>query len=435
MAENTSRKEYEETIKQHPNYTFMPDNLKKNWVVVSKKGENPRKVYWDTKLKELIDTGKLPKESTYVNVARYIHPTKKHMCKKCTTECSIYYEYPTSNTWKWLKKSFEYEKTEENIQFTIFEIYEKLESINKKKTFETYFGMSMESLQTLCTTDKYSGNKLSPGVMSNAPDRLDGFHCYNSICGCRSKHDTGRSTENMKSYTRDRRAYEYFSDGKCLLANCLMGKLNTVKSECFSCGKHATMTADHIGPISLGFVHDTINFQACCAPCNAKKNNRLTEMDVLKLKSLEESKIINFVSWWAKDAWEKNKNKPILTLRNNLDKNTKKFLSIILWLKQNKTNLLESFITEIYMDHDTSYSITNLEVSSTGDIKFQYKQIVSTKKTKSTQNERTKQILLELNEKKNRKIKASLTEKEINTLSDITIDTFKSTICTILANS
>ena len=33
--------------------------------------------------------------------------------------------------------------------------------------------------------------RLSPGAMSNPPDRLDGFHTYN-LC-CRSKQDTGRS--------------------------------------------------------------------------------------------------------------------------------------------------------------------------------------------------------------------------------------------------
>ncbi len=44
---------------------------------------------------------------------------------------------------------------------------------------------------------------LSPGAMSNAPERLDGFHSFN-LC-CRSKTDPGRSKENLQSYTTDRR--------------------------------------------------------------------------------------------------------------------------------------------------------------------------------------------------------------------------------------
>ena len=53
-----------------------------------------------------------------------------------------------------------------------------------------------------------------------------------------------------------------FSDGNKLLANSVMGALNKTTAECFMCGKIRPMTADHIGPISLGFVHDLLNFQA-----------------------------------------------------------------------------------------------------------------------------------------------------------------------------
>ena len=425
------RKSYELFIVNHPNYEFLPKEQKQNWVCVSKKGENPRKQYWDSKQKELMDTGKIPRESTPKNVAVYLHPTKKHVCGKCGTECSIYYVYPTVNTWKWLKKTFDYEKKEDNKFITIFEIYSSLAVPNKNILFEKYFGVSISELENQCKSDTYSGAKLSPGVFSNAPDRLDGFHCYNSICGCRSAHDKGRSTENMKSYTRDRRAYEYFSDGKCLLANCLMGKLNTITSNCFICGKTNLMTADHIGPISLGFIHDPVNFQACCRMCNSSKNNRITVEDVAKIKSIEE-KGTSVVSWWAKDSWEMNKNKSIGTLKGNLDKNTKKFLSIVLWLKNNKLDVLESFITEIYMDHDKSYNISDVEVSPSGDVKFKYTESETGKKTKEKQKDRTKQILMELNEKNNRKIKIELSEKETSYLSNITFDNFKSSICKVL---
>ena len=61
---------------------------------------------------------------------------------------------------------------------------------------------------------------LSPGAMSNFPDRYDGFHTYNRCC--RSAQDKGRSKENLRSYTKDGRAYEYWSDGNIHAANQFM---------------------------------------------------------------------------------------------------------------------------------------------------------------------------------------------------------------------
>jgi Alw26I/Eco31I/Esp3I family type II restriction endonuclease len=428
---NISWKLYEALIVNHPNYAFLPQEHKKNWVCVSKKGLNPRKPFWDAKHKELIDSDQILKKSILKNVASFIHPTKKHVCAKCGIECSIYYEYPSANTWKWLKKKFDFDKNDTTKYLTIFEIYANLTISSKNDAFEKYFNVSMSELESACKNDTYSGSKLSPGVMSNAPDRLDGFHSYNSLCGCRLQHDKGRSAENMKSYTRDRRAYELLSNGKCLVANCLMGTLNTITTECFICNKSNPMTADHIGPISLGFIHDPANIQACCNSCNSSKNNRITERDVAKIKSIE-NKGTCLISWWAKDAWEKNKNKNINILKKMLDKNTKKFLSVIQWIKMNKFDVFESFIDKIYMDHDKSPNISNVEVTSTGDIKFHYSESVTEKKTKKKQKERTKEILCEINDKQNRRINIILSEKEISFLSNITLLDFKNMICKVL---
>jgi Alw26I/Eco31I/Esp3I family type II restriction endonuclease len=423
----TAWNDYETFIRNHPNYSFLPDEHKKNWVKVSKNNANPRGQYWNEKKQELIDAGTIPATSANVNVARYIHPTKTHVCQKCNNPCSIYYEYPTANTWKWLKNKFGVDK---NPHLTIFDIYKTIDNADKDAVFTKYFGKSIDELQKISRSDGYSGTKLSPGVMSNAPDRLDGFHSYNSNCGCRSKHDKGRSDENMKSYTRDRRAYEYLSDGNCLLANSVMGKLNTIEYECPMCHNKAKMTADHIGPISFGFVHDPVNFQACCNPCNSRKNNRFTNEDVLKIKDKEKDGV-SMLSWWARNAWTKYKNEELSVLRKNLEKNTKKFLSVIEWLKKNNRDVLGQFINNCYMNHDLSY-FTTVEIDSTGSIIFKYKEEASKKKTKETQKERTKQVLMELNDKQNRKMKLCLSDHEIALLSSITFDNFKNTICTIL---
>ena len=424
-------KEYQKFIREHPNYDFIPKELKKNWTCVSKKGVNPRKSYWEIKRDDLISSGKLPKDSKFVNVARYLHPTKIHKCEICNQDLSIYYEYPTKNTWKFLKREFNVIKSEENKNCTIFELYDIIEDINKDVKFTKYFKKSMIELKTDVRNDKYTGRKLSPGVMANPPDRLEGFHSYNSICGCRKSKDKGRSDENMKSYTRDRRAYEMMSDGNVLLANLLMGKLNKITKRCFMCGKENAMSADHIGPISLGFIHDTNNFQACCSSCNSSKNNRLTQRDIEIIKSKEEHS--SMISWWAEDCWNSNKNSDVSQIQSALDRNAKKMLIIIDWMKENKKEVLTEFIENNYLKHDKSYKIENINIDSQGTITYEYSSSISTKKTKETQKQRTIEILTTKCDKKNRNIKITLTENEKNYLNQINdISTFNSMICKVL---
>jgi Alw26I/Eco31I/Esp3I family type II restriction endonuclease len=316
---------------------------------------------------------------------------------------------------------------------TIFDIYDRINHTNKSELFTKYFGKSIDELKIDCYSDKYCGGKLSPGVMANPPDRLDGFHSYNSFC-CRKKNDKGRSDENMKSYTRDRRSYEMFSDGDNLLANIVMGKLNTVKTECYVCNKTAIMTADHIGPISLGFVHDPINFQSCCSACNSSKNNRLTKDDVNTLRTKEEVHAI--VSWWAKECWDTNKEKDAKSVKTAMDNNAKKFLKILEWLKTNKIDIIKEVVEKDYSLSNKSYTISSITVdSSNGKIIFIHNSKESTKKTKETQQKRSKEILLEISEKNNRKNKVTLTDSEITALSIITYETFRETICKILTSN
>lgn len=419
---------YQEFITNHSNYNFLPLLLKQKWVQVSKNGINPRLIFWEEKKKELIEKNILSSDCQRVNVARYLHPTKIHTCNICNKELSIYYIYPNKTTIKWLNKSFN-KDYDWNEWKTIFELYNDIEHDNKKELFDNYFKTDINSLKELCYNDKYTGKKLSPGVMANPPDRLDGFHSYNNCC--RPTADKGRSDENMKSYNRDRRAYEYYSDGNILLSNLLMGKLNSIKHKCFMCNKENNMTGDHIGPISLGFVHDPINFQACCSSCNSSKNNRLTQNDVNKLLSLEQNGE-KIVSWWAKKCWNKFKNSDIKTLQSELNNNSKKFLEIIEWLKINKKNILENFIENNSYTDKNVYLIDNIEIDDLGNIKFNKSEKISNKKTKEKQENRTLEVLLEKNTKTNRKTKIILTDLDISLLDKITVDNFSFTINKIL---
>ena len=156
-------------------------------------------------------------------------------------------------------------------------------------------------------------SRLGPGAMSNAPDRLDGFHTYNRCC--RSTADKGRSKTNLASYSTDRRVFEYWVDGNWVEANKTMGlfasdpevgKITCVNDAGY--GNHPIpCSADHIGPISLGFAHRP-SFQPLCTPCNSAKNNRMTILDIEKLIEAEKSGI-TVASWYAAPVWNQLKSR------------------------------------------------------------------------------------------------------------------------------
>ena len=119
-----------------------------------------------------------------------------------------------------------------------------LRSTLKRKDIEN---LDVQELVQCLIEESRSGliKVLGPGAMSNFPDRFDGFHSYNRCC--RSTEDTGRSVENLKSYTKDRRAYEAWSDGNHRAANQLMG------DQVFSrTGLSADHADDHVFTVQHG---------------------------------------------------------------------------------------------------------------------------------------------------------------------------------------
>lgn len=226
---------YMKFIVNHPDYAGMPDVYKKDgtirWVSTGKSEVGKRRlIWWDNKRSTL----GIKKEGPWISkVARMIHPTGKKICQICGKEMSLDYIYP-----------------------------------NKR-------------------------GGMSPGAMSNAPDRLDGYHTYN-LC-CRSKQDTGRHKDNLSRYGEDRRAYEYWSEGDWKAASWLMKVFN----------KHG-LSPDHIGPISLGFSHRP-KFNPLTSSVNSAKNNRMSLRDV-KILISDEKAGDTVVSWHSKFIWDKLKN-------------------------------------------------------------------------------------------------------------------------------
>lgn len=318
MAKRNQRKwhekflQYMEYIVKHPNYKDMPNKFDDNgnirWVRTGKSDPVLTK-WWDDMVKKL-------KLNCRADVARYIHPKElKGMkpCQICGREMSIFYVYPNKNT---LKKINELVNSSYEIyDLDIFQIFDDLYGKNPetaKNVFQRIFKIpsnidisQYKQYIRINYVNKCAKGKLSPGVMCNPPDRLDGFHTYNACC--RSEEDTGRHKENLARYTQDRRAYENWAEGDYTLANRLMGAFQSYTKEeiCPICGKKARMSADHIGPISLGFTHRG-KFNPMCSSCNSKKNNRITLSDVKQLIK-DEANGEQVISWHTKPLWDKLK--------------------------------------------------------------------------------------------------------------------------------
>lgn len=251
--------------------------------------------------------------------------------------------------------------------------------------------------------------------MSNFPDRFDGFHTYNRCC--RAKQDKGRSKENLKSYTKDRRAFEYWSDGNIHAANCFMG------SQYFK-----NISADHIGPISLGFVHDPHYIQPLKKSDNSSKRDRLTLDDIKKIIEIEQRTRITPISWFSKAIWEKIKQE-----QHKLDQ-----ISILKYrkiLKQNQTNFMfiigeilktcgikgKAFLIEKLLTSKSKYFNYSYSFDQNGNILNQK----TRHKTQRSVTEFKRYIRIaltaakEFQKKENRNLKEDLLKREKEQLTDL----------------
>lgn len=320
---------YMEQILAHLAYAGMPDarydDGRIQWEAPSnraagkfKDSHHRRRQWWAEKAKEL----GIAVEGQWISrVAKTIHPTKKKPCKKCGKVMDIRYVYPRKpvinrlQALPFVNPEFEIKSNED-----LFSLVGRLHDIYGSDILVEL--PALLKLKGDCPSSKAGLSEwlawleveyvslepatLSPGAMSNAPDRLDGFHSFNRCC--RSTADTGRSVTNLRSYTTDRRVFEYWATGDWIAADRLMGILRRDFREepCLN-GHAGPCQADHIGPISLGFNHRP-HFQLLCGSCNGSKNNRMSTSDVtwlLKREALGEE----VISWHSKKVWDSCKKK------------------------------------------------------------------------------------------------------------------------------
>ena len=339
--------EYTKFIVNHPNYSSLPNKFDSNgnikWVSPS---DAARKEWWE-------DRKAAMEAPDRASVARAIHPKElkgKKPCQICGKYKSIFYIYPNKNTVNKLNlavNDYVFTLFNEDM-YEIYEIIEKINPSNASSMLGKVFSIdSPENYDKNGLISKILDTKkslLSPGVMSNAPDRLEGFHTYNGCC--RSIEDTGRHTSNLRRYTQDRRVYENWAEGNWKLSNRVMGEFGRYENmlHCPQCGKLRKMSADHIGPISLGFTHRP-KFQALCSTCNSQKNNRMTLKDVQTLLEDEQSERV--VSWHSKYIWD--------ALKHSI-KNDRDALALSKLMRRNLHHVL-IVLTEIHIENHDDYLV------------------------------------------------------------------------------
>ena len=294
---------YTEYIVNHKTYAGLfyerGADRRVKWVVTGQSDNGKRRrSWWDAQCNK---HGIKIEPGCYATIALAIHPTKIHVCQICGKELQLEYVYPTKNTIAAITAQFgiSVDPFTADIFQIVFDLVKTENDIRKLKQifrFPPNALLSKENLnhnlQTLFVNQSPKGF-LSPGAMSNSPDRFDGYHSDGACC--RHKTDKGRHKINLQRYGQDRRVYENWADGNWKMADRLM-----------SLFRQNGISADHIGPISLGFCHRP-KFHPLTKAANSAKNNRMSLRDVQVL--LADEKDEQVVSWHSQFLWDKLKHK------------------------------------------------------------------------------------------------------------------------------
>jgi len=349
---------YQEFIANHANYSGMPLKRKNNgvikWVSTIKTKDGQKRVeFWEQKRQELgIEANHVLDPGFRQKVAFINHPTKIHICLFSGTRLYIDYRYPSPNRVDLLNKA--YDQDLKYYDLDIYEIANLLFDVDGCKRFCNVFKISekinnidelLEILKVSFVDEEYSPF-VSPGAMSNSPDRFDGYHSYNN--DVRAITDTGRYKDNLKRYTQDRRVYEMWSGGNWKMADRLYATF--VKNG---------VSPDHIGPMSLGFAHRP-KFQPMTANENSAKGNRMTYNDVQVLIN-DENNGDEVITWHSKYIWDKLKSKvsndtDALKLSGLMRKNLHHVLIVFSMINERGNgSFLKQFLNPDYSYFDYEY--------------------------------------------------------------------------------
>ena len=223
---------YAKFIVNHPTYEGMPDPYKDDggvqWETPSNRGpgkfqhsHRKRLEWWRNKA---LAVGIDPNPSQWISrTAKQIHPTNEKPCSVCGREMDLRYAYPTEYLLRRIEKleyfdgSFELSPLE-HIKQLVSRLYERFgdrifdnlgDLLRTGAISPPNLGRSLGAWLGWVETTyiPQEPTMLSPGAMANPPDRFDGFHTYNRCC--RPTQDKGRDPENLKTYSTDRRGFEF----------------------------------------------------------------------------------------------------------------------------------------------------------------------------------------------------------------------------------
>jgi Alw26I/Eco31I/Esp3I family type II restriction endonuclease len=304
-------------IVNHPNFSGMPNAVgpdgRINWQVSSGKSTSfyknyvARQEWWVAKADALHLPGVGNSEDRFTIAARLINPTGYRPCRLCGEERNVGYFYLSAHGVRALSPHGSGRTLSK--WDSISEVLSQASDAARKHIGDLFperaqgFGRWGVSVEAFENTNHIRTTLLSPGYMGNPPDRLDGFHDY--CLYCRGKSDPGRSAENLRSYTQDRRAFEFWAEGNWALAQDLYNLAG--EGFCRVCGKHlARVSPDHVGPLACGFAQIPL-FEPMCGPHNSSKQRRLTADDVQGLIAYELSTGMSSMSWYSRDFWDEAK--------------------------------------------------------------------------------------------------------------------------------
>lgn len=419
--------EYMNFIINHPNYKGLPIAKKSDgsytWVAPAKSVIGAKRIDWaKEKMKEL----KISENDNkpYAKLMFELHPTKEKPCQICGKFMSLFYIYINKNLISTIKKQFKYDADENQ---TIYQVCTDLKLIGHTeneikdfliKTFKLTdtIHSSIEELIEKCELACRLGNckKLGPGAMSNFPDRFDGFHTYNRCC--RTKEDSGRSPENLRTYGKDRRAYEYWSDGNIYAANIFMHSHYFIGT-----------SADHVGPISLGFVHDPHYLRPLSAGENSSKRDKLSLNDIQTIIEIEKSTSVPAMSWFSDKIWEdikknyKKNESAIPIYREILKQNMSNFMFILWYIQTNCRKKGKDFLISSFLQPKFDCFNYNYTFDPYGNITSKHLR----HKTDASRDEFNRYIRIafesinDYNKKDNRNVKNNLDKKDLEVLSNI----------------
>lgn len=362
----------------------------------------------------------------YADTMLKIHPTKQKVCQICGKEMSLFYHYPSKKFLKSINKTF-------GICYThcdhISDIWDNLLGHGvKEENLKIFFNEKCKLALNPTTTSKEeiidkleficrkgNGKFLGPGAMSNFPDRFDGFHSYNRCC--RGKEDKGRSKENLKTYSKDRRAYKYWSDGNIQAANQFM-----------SSSHFQNVSADHIGPISLGFVHDSHYLQQMSINENSSKRDRLSIEDIESMIKIQDQTNICPISWYSSKIWGhirtnyKSASQEIISsYRKILKQNIRNFMHILYTILTSCPDDGKNFLLKAYIEPKLESLQYDYQFYETGEIKSRSPRHLTNQSKQEF--DRHKRIAIEsiynYNTKDNRKNYHDLQKNEIDILNNI----------------